>query len=497
MLFLSSILGFIVWVGWGSYGNWNTVSLLLILPLGAFLFFRGKGALFFLLWMIGILLGWYHGYSAYHAHMNDWREFSYISSQGTQKVAVQGTVSKVAYNQDQTTTYRLKIDTIDNISTGENRNFREKNIAIFVRIPRNLTIQKGDQLTFTGKLSPTITPSLDGFERYAFFHGAYGSIFLPTFSRVPSEKTSWFDSIREWSIQTIWRGFPRAEAWVILGMMIGSVELLSSEIKEAFILSGTSHILVVSGSNIAFVILLITGILRYLPVRKSGRIVSVVLFVIFYSTLVWWDTSVLRATFMGILTFFAIEHGKKVASIIVLFTLGTILLIANPLSLAFDAGFGLSFIATMGILLYYEPLSKWLWKTVIPKVLFPIIGVTLAASLGSLPVLIYHFGVLPIGSLVANILIAWVLGWILMTGVFYLIFGIIGWYFLYLFGFLVYFPVKYVLLVSQFFALSGTLSIPENWQIPLSLGVLWFFLVDIFVHEAERLNQSQKASKHP
>ncbi len=51
-------------------------------------------------------------------------------------------------------------------------------------------------------------------------------------------------------------------------MTIGSIELIESGLKKAFIESGTSHILVVSGANIAFLIILVSFFMKYLPLSR-------------------------------------------------------------------------------------------------------------------------------------------------------------------------------------------------------------------------------------
>ncbi len=491
MLFLSFILGFIAWIWWGSVGSWRSVVLLLVIPLWIFLFLRGKNWLFIILAILWILMWGYRSIIDYSTHIQDWERLSTITGNGYNKVSVIWSVSEMAYSQDLRAVYRLKIDNIANVSTlkneGKSEDLSHENIAIFVEIPNNLTVKRWDILSFTGKISPTISLPLEGFERYAFVHESYGRAFLPTFGRIPNEEVSLFEKLHDWSQKIIFQWFPRDIAWILLGMMIGSIELLSSDIKNTFILSWTSHILVVSGSNIAFVILMITGILKYFSIGKIWRIVSVVLFILLYSTLVWWDTSVIRATSMGIITFFAIEHGKRTSSIAILFCIAFILLLVKPLAFAYDAGFWLSFAATIGILLYYKSFQKLLQKGHIPRFFIPILGVTLSASLWSIPVMIYHFWAISTGSLFANILIVWVLGWIMLTGVIYLILGVVGWYILYLFGFLVYIPAQYILLVSHFFALGWTIVIPDSWQTPLCIWILWYLLVEVFTFEEERI----------
>jgi competence protein ComEC len=105
----------------------------------------------------------------------------------------------------------------------------------------------------------------------------------------------------------IWRGFPEDMAGIILGMTIGNIELLSTEVKKSFTNAGITHILVVSGSNIAFVIVLLTGILRYTPIQRLWRIGIIIIFVLLYGSLVGWDMPVIRAVAMGLITYMAME----------------------------------------------------------------------------------------------------------------------------------------------------------------------------------------------
>ena len=81
-------------------------------------------------------------------------------------------------------------------------------------------------------------------------------------------------------------------------MTIGNIELLSSETKQYFTNAGITHILVVSGSNIAFVIVLLTGILRYMALSQWIRGSVIIVFVLLYGSLVGWDMPVVRAVAM-------------------------------------------------------------------------------------------------------------------------------------------------------------------------------------------------------
>lgn len=490
MLFLSFALGYILSVWASSFGEWQYNLIILVIPL-LFLLISGKKALLLvLISTLWITLGGYLTLGAYEHQIDDWKYINQITQAGQQKVWIQGTIDKALYNADFDTSYRLRIDNIDTSST----QYRHENLGIIVQIPSNLSVKTGDILSFTGKILPILSTSMKGFERYAFGQQVYGKILLPRFDRIDSAKPSLFDQIQTWSVETFFRGFPREVASILWGMVLGNTSLLSSGTKDAFILSWISHILVVSGSNIAFVILLMVGILRYVPVRTRWKVTIVVFFVLLYSTLVGWEVSVIRATVMGILSFLAVWWGKRASSVALLCLTALLLLLYNPLSLAYDAGFGLSFGATLGILLFHEPFEKILLKVRTPKWLISMFTITLSASLWSLPVMIYHFGELSSGSLIANLLIAAVLWWVMITSVFYLVLAMFGSYFLYVFGFLVYIPAKYILMVSAFFSLSGTIKIPELWQGIIPALMFGYFLIEVLIREGERLSQAQKGS---
>jgi Competence protein len=67
-----------------------------------------------------------------------------------------------------------------------------------------------------------------------------------------------------------------------------------------------------------------------------------------------------------------------------------------------------------------------------PSWIIDIVGVTIAASIGSIVAIIYHFGTIPLYTLISNILISGLLGWILLSSVIYLAGSILGIWFSYI-----------------------------------------------------------------
>jgi competence protein ComEC len=122
-------------------------------------------------------------------------------------------------------------------------------------------------------------------------------------------------------------------------MTIGIDEYLTKPLKDAFLQSGITHILVVSGSNIAFLIFFMTFFMKYLPIHRYIRMIVISGVIIFYGFLVGWEVSVVRATIMGILSYVIAEYGSRTASLASLALAGIILTGFAPLAPVYDAGF--------------------------------------------------------------------------------------------------------------------------------------------------------------
>lgn len=160
-------------------------------------------------------------------------------------------------------------------------------------------------------------------------------------------------------------------------MTVGMTDLLSSDTKADFIGSGLTHILVVSGSNIAFLILLITFFLKYIPFSGWIKMSIILIFLLFYGTLVGWDVSVIRATIMGILSYGIASNGMRGSSRAVLTLALIVLILMSPLSPLYDPGFGLSFGATLGIILFHSKIESIGKKYGIPEWSLPFFSITL------------------------------------------------------------------------------------------------------------------------
>jgi competence protein ComEC len=189
-------------------------------------------------------------------------------------------------------------------------------------------------------------------------------------------------------------------------------------LNELFAITGVTHIIAISGYNITIVasilIAFCTGI--RIPRKKAFWIIifGIMLFVLFAGA----SASVVRAGIMGGIVLFAKQLGRNSRVGNVMMLTAVIMCLHNPFVLLWDAGFQLSFVATMGLVYGTKPLERvFFW---VPKAM----GIqeslvsTLAAIIATLPLILYQFGRLSLVAPVVNILILWVLPWIMLFGFF-------------------------------------------------------------------------------
>jgi ComEC/Rec2-related protein len=410
-------------------GITRNVLSLAVLVIGLFFLYTTKRQYkyIFLVGILSMSIGYSFGKWATEKHDAQYTSLKQITGNFSRKMEITGKVDKLVFQKERTSVYKLYIDNFDTI---DNFDKNKKNLysymstehvstSLFIEIPSNLTINIWDTVSAIGSIKENVSFPLSGYSRYAYFQKWFGILNVSEFKRIKKEDPHTIDAIKSSWEKIFISYFPSDIAGTLLGMTIGSIDILSRETKNAFIASGTSHILVVSGANIAFLIIILTFFLKYLPLGKTIRATIVCSFILFYGTLVWWDVSVVRATIMGILSYIIVEYGSRWSSVSIFALTWVILTAISPLSPVFDAGFGLSFSATFGILVFHPMIEKWCKKYNIPHSIVSIISVSIGAMMGSLPMIIYHFERIPLASLLANILIGGILGWILFSCVFF------------------------------------------------------------------------------
>lgn len=194
------------------------------------------------------------------------------------------------------------------------------------------------------------------------------------------------------------------------GLVIGDDREQPLEMTDDFRGSGLSHLLAVSGQNVAFVLAVVAPLLSRLGQRT--RLVGVVSVLVLFATVTRYEPSVLRATAMAALAGLATTIGRPVRSVRLLAMAATGLLVADPF-LVRSIGFGLSVAASAGIVVLSSRLAEALPG---PWLLRGPLSVVLAAQIGVAPLLLLWFDDLPIASIPANLLAEPVAGLVMVWG---------------------------------------------------------------------------------
>jgi competence protein ComEC len=207
--------------------------------------------------------------------------------------------------------------------------------------------------------------------------------------------------------RTIMRGaevLPDQPRALFAGFVLGDQRAESDDTKDDFRRSGLSHLLVVSGENVAFVLALVQPLLRRL--RLGPRLLVALAVLGLFTVLTRGEPSVLRAGVMASVAVLAATLGRPVSAQRLLCLAVTALVLADPL-LVGSVGFLLSVGATAGI--------AWLTPALHRRLPLAV-AVTLAAQAGVAPVLVAVFGAVPVASLPANLLAIPAAGPVMMWG---------------------------------------------------------------------------------
>lgn len=195
---------------------------------------------------------------------------------------------------------------------------------------------------------------------------------------------------------------------VVSALTVGDKSELTPELKATYSAAGVSHILALSGLHIGILAMILTGLLhpfRFVRGGQTGITVIVVCGLWGFAVLTGLSPSVVRAVTMYtlyIVASFLVEdrlsggHALSLAAFL--------MLLYQPLYL-FDVSFRLSFVAVLSILLFYPVFSTRRIKVKPVRYLWNAMAVSLAAQLGTLPLILYYFGAFPTYFLLANLVV--------------------------------------------------------------------------------------------
>lgn len=230
----------------------------------------------------------------------------------------------------------------------------------------------------------------------------------PSVSRLDRSKTYFLEQRAKLLDRLSESGVDGSAYAVVAAMALGDKSQLTTELRDAYAISGASHILALSGLHLGIIYTLLSLLLsrrRWQMVSQIVIIVSIWLFVF----LVGLSASVVRSAVMvSIYALLSLGHRDKL-SVNTLAFAAIVMLLFNPMAL-FDVGFQLSFMAVLAILLFY-PLLESLWSQPflldhrLFRWLWTMLSVSCAAQIGVAPLIAYYFGRFSCYFLLANLVV--------------------------------------------------------------------------------------------
>jgi competence protein ComEC len=256
---------------------------------------------------------------------------------------------------------------------------------------------------------------------------------------------------RESSIDLVRRYFPSPHSELLIGMVIGADELAKvPKFKDALKNTGTIHVVVVSGFNVSLVASLVMGVLgsKY----KIRNLIISQFFTFLYSIMTGFEPPVIRAWIMGSMVSWVKFYGRSVDGFRALVFTAILMVIIWPYFL-FSVSFQLSFLATLGLIIFGNTIVDFLGKIFGAGSFFTEdLGTTIAAQIFVLPLVSHYFGRVSVLSFIVNPLILWTVPTATVLGTFYVFTAGISDLIARIFSFLIYPFLDIFVSVINFFS---------------------------------------------
>lgn len=278
---------------------------------------------------------------------------------------------------------------------------------LLVWLPRGIKVVSGDRLRITTELE--LPEDFDGFA-YREYLARQGvcAIGRPRTADVVgrmSGPATVAAGARAVLLRGLNRVVPEPEAALGAGILLGVRASIAPEIGEAFTRAGLTHVIAISGWNIAIVVAVIAALARPLARRPGGRWTTAsiaVLGVAGYIVLVGASPSVVRAGLMAACMLVARLGGSRAHAASALELAALLMLVIAP-AVLWDVGFQLSLLATAGLIWFGAPVERRLARW--PASVREPVALTLAAQLTTLPVILVNFERLSLVAPIANVLV--------------------------------------------------------------------------------------------
>ena len=271
----------------------------------------------------------------------------------------------------------------------------------------------GDIVAVRGLVAPL--GFADAYQRRRNAHAAIAATLVEPTGTRRGGIAGTLDGVRRRAERGLAQGLNPPEAALMRGMVLGEDERLSEDVRDDFQRSGLAHILAVSGQNVVLLIVLVLAACALTGVPLRTRLVIAAAVVILYVPLAGGGPSIQRAGVMGVAGLVAALAGRPARRWYALLLAAAATLMLNPRA-AGEPGWQLSFAAVIALLIGAAPLKRRLARRM-PDPLAEATAITVAATVGTAPLMALHFEQLSLVSLPANLFAAPAIAPVMWLGV--------------------------------------------------------------------------------
>lgn len=417
---------------------------------------------------------------------------------GTKKLDLTGMVSDPPIVSGEVTSVILEIRQIESDSDATPASGKVKVALIPGEGDTLPQIDRGDVLTVRGNLrSPRGERNPGEFDYRAYLNrrGVRGVMNCYDMPVIISRRNHGvferyvIDPVRKRMLTSVDSAVTGAANPLLKGLLIGDRGELSEEVRKDFSNTGVIHVLAVSGLHVGFVCFMIFTFLGVLRIPRKWIPFCAVPFLVVFVFIAGNKPSVTRAVIMTVLFLSAQFVQRKVDFYNIASAAAFIILIIDPQGL-FDIGFQLSFSAVLSIVALYPGISTFMLRGRIFQKMRPVVtlfAVSLAAQLGTLPIVALYFNRIPSASVLLNLVVVPVAGVIILLGFASVLTSLISASVSVLYG-----GTCQFLIDAMIWAVSQAARIPgASWEVselgPVFLLVYYLLLLTVFFSKSPRL----------
>jgi competence protein ComEC len=326
-----------------------------------------------------------------------------------------GTVSALAGSKDELSIRGTVIDdprpredrqqvVLENVAAGG----RPVPGRILAWLPRSVEVATGDRVVFRARLEEP--RDFDGFAYRAFLaRQGIGAIARTFDATVVNHQAPGLAGgaarLRALLVDGLDTIVPEPEAALGAGILLGVRSSIDPAVNAAFATAGLTHVVAISGWNIAIVGALVVRLLDGLRRRVAGRLLVepfTALAIGGYVVLVGSSPSVIRAALMAGALMLGRQAGSRAHAASALMLAALAMMVVAP-PVVWDVGFQLSLLATAGLIAFGAPIERRLHRW--PCWLREPVALTLAAQLTTMPVILATFERVSLVAPLANVLV--------------------------------------------------------------------------------------------